>query len=131
MISEVSQIAYSDSPFSVLSFIIPLDVFKVLCSDTVTFRSKKSFAFRRLSVCVFLFVSTNKVLFLSFLTVLTVPMSAAICFSIMKGDKLLISFSSSSDFMTKNLAKFSGLKIVEVYVLSSESCRSLFLLEFC
>ena len=40
--------------FQVLSFIIPLDVFKVLCSDTVTFRSKNCFAFRRLLSVFFL-----------------------------------------------------------------------------
>ena len=53
---------------------------------TVTFKLKNEEIFRRLSVCAFLFVSTSKVLFLSFFTDLGVPIKASICFSITKGD---------------------------------------------
>ena len=41
--------------------------------------------------------------FFSFLTVLGVPINDSICFSITKGDRLVIVLSSSSDLMTKNL----------------------------
>ena len=68
-------------------------------------------------------VSTNKVLFFNFLTDLGVPIMASICFSITKGDKFVIGVSSS-DFITKNLAKLSEvLKYVEVVCSSSESGR--------
>ena len=56
----------SDSPFSIRSRIIPFELFKLLCSVTETFRLKKEETFKRFSVCVFLLVSTSRVLFFSF-----------------------------------------------------------------
>ena len=77
----------SDSPFSMRSRIIPLELLRLLCSETLTLRLKKDFILRRFSVCDFLFVSTSNVLFLSFLTYFGVPINDLICFSMMKGDK--------------------------------------------
>ena len=77
----------SGSPFSIRSRIIPLELFRLLCSETFTLRLKNDLTFKRFSVCDFLFVSTNNVLFLSFLTDLGVPIKDSICFSMMKGDK--------------------------------------------
>ena len=74
----------SFSPFNALYLIIPFEVFRVLCSDTVTFKLKNFFTFNRFSVCVFLFVSTNNVLFFSFLTDFGVPKIASICFQLQR-----------------------------------------------
>ena len=71
---------------------IPFELFKVLCSETETFRLKKEVTFKRFSVCVFLLVSTSKVLFFSFLTDFGVPIKDSICFSITKGDKEVTGF---------------------------------------
>ena len=67
--------------------------------------------------------------FFSFLTVLGVPINDSICFSITKGDRLVIDLSSSSDLMTKNLGKLSEVKIGEASVSSSESGRCLLFFE--
>ena len=83
----------SDSPFNVLSRIIPLHVFKVLCSETETGKLKKVVIFKRLSVCAFRVVSTKRVWFLSFFTDFGVPIVASICFSMTKGDNVVIGFS--------------------------------------
>ena len=56
----------SVSPFNALSLIIYFEVFRVLCSDTVTFKLKIFFTFNRFSVCVFLFDSTNNVFVFQF-----------------------------------------------------------------
>ena len=68
----------SDSPLSIRSLMIPFELFKVLCSETETFRLKKEVTFKRFSVCVFLLVSTSKVLFFSFLTDFGVPINDSI-----------------------------------------------------
>ena len=86
---------------------MPFEVFNVLCSDADTFMLKNFLTFYRFSVCARLVVSTRIVLFFSFLTVLGVPINDSICFSITKGDRLVIDLSSSSDLMTKNLGKLS------------------------
>ena len=85
----------SDSPFSIRSRIIPFELFKLLCFETVTFKLKNEVIFRRLSVCAFLFVSTSKVLFLSCFTDLGVHIKASICFSITKGDREVTGFELS------------------------------------
>ena len=74
---------------------IPFELFKVLCSETETFRLKKEVIFKRFSVCFFLLVSTSKVLFFSFLTDFGVPINDSICFSITKGDKEVTGFEPS------------------------------------
>ena len=56
----------SVSPLSMRSRMIAFELFKLLCSVTETFRLKKEVIFRRFSVCVFLLVSTSRVLFFSF-----------------------------------------------------------------
>ena len=77
----------SGSSFSMRSRIIPLELLRLLCSETLTLRLKKDFILRRFSVCDFLFVSTSNVLFLNFLTDFGVPINDSVCFSMMKGDK--------------------------------------------
>ena len=60
-------------------------------------------------------------------------MIASICFSITKGESFVIGFSSSSDFMIKNFAKFSAvLKVAKEAISSSESgrCRLLVVLDW-
>ena len=47
------------------------------------------------TICVFLLVSTSKVLFFSFLTDFGVPINDSICFSITKGDKKVTGFEPS------------------------------------
>ena len=74
---------------------IPFELFKVLCSETLTLRLKKEVTFKRFSVCVFLLVGTSNVLFFSFLTDFGVPINDSICFSITKGDKEVTGFEPS------------------------------------
>ena len=64
---------FSVFPLSIRSQIIPFELFKLLCFETVTFKLKNEVIFRSLSICAFLFVSTSKVLFLSFFTDFVVP----------------------------------------------------------
>ena len=59
------------------------------------FQIEKKVTFKRFSVCVFLLVSTSKVLFFSFLTDFGVPINDSICFSITKGDKEVTGFEPS------------------------------------
>ena len=76
---------------------MPLDEFKLLCSDTSTGKLKKVFIFSRFSVCCLRVVSTSKVPFFNFLTDLGVPIAASICFSITKGDSEVTGLSSFFD----------------------------------
>ena len=54
---------FSDSPLRFLSLIMPLEDLRVLCGLTSTGRLKNFFDFKRMSVCIFLVVSTNNVPF--------------------------------------------------------------------
>ena len=65
----------SDSHLSMRSWMIPFELIKLLCSVTETFRLKNEVTFKRFSVCVFLLVSTSRVLFFSFLTDFGVPIN--------------------------------------------------------
>ena len=56
----------SVSFLSILSRIIPLQLLRVLCSVTVTFKLKDFVIFRRFSDWDFLFVSTKRVPFFNF-----------------------------------------------------------------
>ena len=85
----------SDSPFNMRSRMIPLELFRLLCLETDTFRLKNYVTLRRFSVCDFWLVSTNKVLFLSFFTDFGVPINDSICFSMTKGDKEVTGFEPS------------------------------------
>ena len=58
----------SVSCLSILSRIIPLQLLRVLCSVTVTFKLKNFVIFRRFSDWLFRFVSTKSVAFSNFLT---------------------------------------------------------------
>ena len=68
-------------------------MFKVLCSDTETGKLKKVVIFKRLSVFAFRVVSTKRVWFLGFFTDFGAPIVASICFSMTKGDNVVIVFS--------------------------------------
>ena len=59
------------------------------------FQVKKEVTFKRFSVCVFLLVSTSRVLFFSFFTDFGVPINDSICFSITKGDREVTGFELS------------------------------------
>ena len=79
---------------SILSRIIPLQLLRVLCSVTVTFKLKNFVIFRWFSDWLFLLVSTKRVPFFNFFfTFFGVPIIDSICFSIMKGDNDVICFS--------------------------------------
>ena len=82
----------SVSCLSILSRIIPLQLLRVLCSMTVTFKLKNFVIFRRFSDCFFRFVSTKNVQIFNFLTLFGVPINDSICFSIIKGDNDVICF---------------------------------------
>ena len=84
----------SVSFLSILSRIIPLQLLRVLCSVTVTFKLKNFVIFRRFSDWVFLFISTKRVPFFNFFTFFGVPIKDSICFSIIKGDNDVTCFSS-------------------------------------
>ena len=115
----------SVSCLSILSWIIPLQLLRVLCSVTVTFKLKNFVIFRRFSDWLFLFVSTKSVPFFNFLTFFGVPINDSIHFSIIKGDNDVICFSSLLE-ITKNLGKFSfALKVnVNCCVSSSEELNA-------
>lgn len=96
----------SVSCLSILSRIIPLQLLRVLCSVTVTFKLKKIVIFKRFSDWLFRFVSTKSVPFFNFLTFFGVPIHDSNCFSMIKGDNVVICFSSLLE-ITKNFGKFS------------------------
>ena len=97
----------SVSAFMIGFRIMPLEVFKLLCSVTFNGTPKKESNFFKFSVCVFLVVSTSNVPFFSFFTDLAVPIAASICFSIPNGGSVVIGFSLFKDSMIRYLAKFS------------------------
>ena len=90
---------------------------------TETLKPKKVVAFKRFSVCDFLFVSTRRVLFFSFLTDFGEPIILSICFSIMKGERDVTAFSSI-DLITRNLANVSLPLKTKLGVCSKSSSDS-------
>ena len=113
----------SVSFLSILSRIISLQLLRVLCSVTVTFKLKNFVIFRRFSDWDFLFVSIKRVPFFNFFTFFGVPIKNSICFSIIKGDNDVTCFSSLLE-ITKNFVKFSfalNVKVVSCVSSSEES----------
>ena len=110
----------SVSCLSILSRIITLQLLRVLCSVTVTFKLKNFVIFRRFSDWLFRLVSTKRVpFFIIFFTFFGVPIKDSICFSIIKCNNDVICFSSLLE-ITKNLGKFSfALKVNVVGCVSS------------
>ena len=103
---------------------MPLEELRVLCGLTSTGRLKNFFDFKRMSVCIFLVVSTNNVSFFNFFTDFGVPIIDSICFSITKGDSDVTCVSLFVDSIIINFGKFScALNSVEASISSSESGR--------
>ena len=80
---------------------------------------KNLLLFKRISVCILLVVSINRVPFFNFFTFFGVPIIASISFSITKGESDAIGCSLFMDSMIRNLAKLSGFlnKVKESYFI--------------